>query len=78
MILPRSTSCSEQLIVNLASLFTSVNTLEIFNMVTADHIRAIFEPIAKGDMASFWPHVEPDVDWTVKGELAHPRLFVPI
>ncbi|EEU37578.1 uncharacterized protein NECHADRAFT_87460 [Fusarium vanettenii 77-13-4] len=35
-------------------------------MVSADHIRAIFEPIARGDMASFWPHVEPDVDWTVK------------
>lgn len=45
-------------------------------MVTADHIRAIFEPIARGDMASFWPHVEPDVDWTVKGELIPtPRLL---
>ncbi|KAH7253352.1 SnoaL-like domain-containing protein [Fusarium sp. LHS14.1] len=41
-------------------------------MVTADHIRAIFEPIARGDMASFWPHVEPDVDWTVKG--AHCKI----
>ncbi|KAF5719319.1 ketosteroid isomerase [Fusarium globosum] len=36
-------------------------------MVSHEHIRNIFAGPSKGDMASFWPHVEPNVDWTVKG-----------
>ncbi|KAF5642464.1 uncharacterized protein FTJAE_3621 [Fusarium tjaetaba] len=36
-------------------------------MVTHEHVRNIFAGPSKGDMASFWPHVEPNVDWTVKG-----------
>ncbi|KAF7552180.1 hypothetical protein G7Z17_g4503 [Cylindrodendrum hubeiense] len=36
-------------------------------MVSADQIKAIFEPISQGDMTTFWPHVAEDVDWTVKG-----------
>ncbi|KAH7137499.1 hypothetical protein B0J13DRAFT_559729 [Dactylonectria estremocensis] len=36
-------------------------------MVTHEHVRTIFEGPGRGDMASFWPHVDPNVDWTVKG-----------
>ncbi|KAG9494996.1 hypothetical protein J7337_013225 [Fusarium musae] len=36
-------------------------------MVTHEHVRNIFAGPSKGDMASFWPNVEPNVDWTVKG-----------
>ncbi|KAL5610553.1 hypothetical protein FOBRF1_006670 [Fusarium oxysporum] len=41
-------------------------------MVTHEHVRDIFSGPSKGDMASFWPHVEPNVDWTVKG--AHCKI----
>ncbi|KAF5675987.1 hypothetical protein FCIRC_7218 [Fusarium circinatum] len=41
-------------------------------MVTHEHVRNIFAGLGKGDMASFWPHVEPNVDWTVKG--AHCKI----
>ncbi|KAF5248719.1 hypothetical protein FANTH_5789 [Fusarium anthophilum] len=41
-------------------------------MVTHEHVRNIFAGPSKGDMASFWPHVEPNVDWTVKG--AHCKI----
>ncbi|KAH7110161.1 hypothetical protein EDB81DRAFT_873887 [Dactylonectria macrodidyma] len=36
-------------------------------MVTHEHVRTIFDSVASGDMVSFWPHVDPNVDWTVKG-----------
>lgn len=42
-------------------------TTRIYKMVTHEHVRNIFAGPSKGDMASFWPHVEPNVDWTVKG-----------
>lgn len=36
-------------------------------MVTENEITTMFEPLARGDMASFLANIEPDVDWTVKG-----------
>ncbi|KAF3797467.1 hypothetical protein GCG54_00005221 [Colletotrichum gloeosporioides] len=35
-------------------------------MVTENEITTMFEPLARGDMASFLANIEPDVDWTVK------------
>lgn len=37
-------------------------------MITHEYVQKIFEGPSRGDMASFWPHVEPNVDWIVKGK----------
>ncbi|KAI1046443.1 hypothetical protein LB505_013141 [Fusarium chuoi] len=47
-------------------------------MVTHEHVRNIFAGPSKGDMASFWPHVEPNVDWTVKGTAPQGHNFCSI
>ena len=39
-------------------------------MVTEDYVRRIFKGLEEGDGASFFEHVNNDVDWTVEG--THP------
>ena len=38
-------------------------------MVTVEQVKSMFEALSKGDAATFVTNVEPNVDWTVKGEL---------
>ncbi|KAF4548399.1 Hypothetical protein D9617_28g065050 [Elsinoe fawcettii] len=48
--------------------FTRDPNVSIATMPTEAEVRAIFAPIERGDMPSFFENIRPDVDWTVKGE----------
>ncbi|KAK4936726.1 hypothetical protein LTR10_022450 [Elasticomyces elasticus] len=36
-------------------------------MASKQDIEAIFDNFAKGDLGAFFSHIDPNVDWTVKG-----------